>query len=146
MRPPEEVKKDIVIQWLAKADQDIAACETLLAANPPFLYPSCFHAQQAAEKYIKAFLTWHQIEFPKTHDIEQLLYLAETADQHTISNLKNAVELTPYGVDLRYPGDVPEPSLEEARNAVQLAKDVRDAIVNALPCGKKTLRPGRPEQ
>ncbi|HOE12382.1 MAG TPA: HEPN domain-containing protein [bacterium] len=33
----------------------------------PFLYPACFHAQQAAEKYLNALLTWHQIEFPKTH-------------------------------------------------------------------------------
>lgn len=71
MRPPEEVKKEIVRQWLARAEQDMKASEALLAAEPPFLYPSCFHAQQASEKYLKALLTWHQIEFPKTHAIEQ---------------------------------------------------------------------------
>ena len=52
MRPPEEVKTVLVRQWLGKADQDIKACEALLAADPPFLYPACFHAQQAAEKYL----------------------------------------------------------------------------------------------
>ena len=53
MRPPEEVKKALVGQWLAKAEQDLKAGEALLAIEPPYLYPACFHAQQAAEKYFK---------------------------------------------------------------------------------------------
>lgn len=55
MRPPEDVKKEIVRQWLAKAEQDMNAGDALLAAEPPFLYPACFHAQQAAEKLFKQF-------------------------------------------------------------------------------------------
>ena len=133
MRPPEEVKKIIVRQWLDKAEQDMKAGEALLAAEPPFLYPACFHAQQAAEKYLKAFLTWHQIEFPKTHAIEELLDLVQRADVDTASSLKDAIELTPYGVDIRYPGDQPEPDLEETRRAVELARKVRDAVLCALP-------------
>jgi len=132
MRPPEEVKKEIVRQWLAKAEQDMKAGEALLAAEHPFLYPSCFHAQQAAEKYLKALLTWHQIEFPKTHAIEQLLDLVKEADAETASSLKDATMLTPYGVDIRYPGDQPEPNLEEAREAVELARRVRDAVTCRL--------------
>ena len=69
MRPHNEVKKVLVSQWLDKADQDMKVGEALLAAEPPFLYPACFHAQKAAEKYVKELLTLHQIEFPKTHDI-----------------------------------------------------------------------------
>jgi len=132
MRPPEEVKKEIVRQWLAKAEQDMKAGEALLAAEPPFLYPACFHAQQAAEKYLKALLTWHQIEFPKTHAIEQLLDLVKEADAETASSLRDAILLTPYGVDIRYPGDQPEPDLEEAREAVELARIVRDTVVDRL--------------
>ena len=132
MRPPEEVKKEIVQQWLAKAGQDMKAGEALLAAEPSLLYPACFHAQQAAEKYLKALLTWHQIEFPKTHAIEQLLDLVKEADAETASSLRDATLLTPYGVDIRYPGDQPEPDLEEAREAVELAIRARDVIVNIL--------------
>jgi HEPN domain-containing protein len=106
--------------------------DALVAAEPPFLYPACFHAQQAAEKYLKALLTWHQIEFPKTHAIEQLLDLVKQADAETASSLRDAVALTPYGVDIRYPGDQPEPSLEEARDAVEVARRVRDAVTNRL--------------
>lgn len=65
MRPHEEVKKELVRRWLAKADQDIRAGEALLAADRPFSYPVCFHSQQAAEKYLKALLTWHQCGFRK---------------------------------------------------------------------------------
>jgi len=132
MRPPEEVKKEIVRQWLAKAEQDMKASEVLLSAEPPFLYPSCFHAQQASEKYLKALLTWHQIECPKTHAIEQLLDLMKQVDPNTALILKDTAALTPYGVDIRYPGDQPEPNLEETRQAVELARKVRYTVINLL--------------
>ena len=132
MRPPEEVKKIIVRQWLGKADEDMKASEALLATEPPFLYPACFHAQQAAEKYLKALLTWFQIEFPKTHAIEQLLDLVKQADTETASSLRGTAALTPYGVDIRYPSDQPEPSLEEARRAIELARTIREAVSSRL--------------
>jgi len=128
MRPPEEIKKILVSQWLHKAEQDMKAGEALLSADPPFLYPACFHAQQAAEKYLKALLTWHQIEFPKTHAIEKLLNLLRRAEPETASILNEAVELTPYGVDIRYPGDQPEPDIAESRRALELARRVRAAV------------------
>ncbi|MDY7011933.1 MAG: HEPN domain-containing protein [Planctomycetota bacterium] len=135
MRPPDQVKVELVSQWLAKADQDIQASEALLAAAPPFLYPACFHAQQAAEKYLKALLTWHQIEFPKTHAIEQLLDLLEPTVPDIGSGLRDAVSLTPFGVDIRYPSEQPEPDLEEARKALKLVRQVRDAVLPLLPTG-----------
>ena len=133
MRPPEQVKMEIIRQWLAKADQDMRAGEALLAADPPFLYPGCFHAQQAAEKYLKALLTCHQIEFPKTHAIEQLLDLLEPMIPDIASGLRDAVALTPFGVDIRYPGDQPEPDRQEANQAMELARQVRDAVLPLLP-------------
>jgi HEPN domain-containing protein len=132
MRPPEEVLKAVVRQWLAKAAEDFKAAETLLDSKPPLLYPACFHAQQAAEKFIKAILTRHQIEFPKTHSIRQLLDLAAPAQPDLTHDLKDAVMLTPYGVDIRYPGDAPEPNIQEAKQAVALARKVRDAVMKNL--------------
>ena len=133
MRPPEEVKKVIVRQWLDKAEQDMKASEALLAAEPPFPYAACFHAQQAAEKYLKALLTWYQIEFPKTHAVEQLLHLLSHADAVRASSLTGASVLSPYAVDIRYPGDQPEPDLKEAHRAAELARKVRDAVLSSLP-------------
>jgi len=132
MRSPDELKREIVRQWLANAEQNMKAGEALLVAEPPLLYPACFHAQQAAEKYLKALVTWHQIEFPKTHAIEQLLDLVKDAEPETASSLRDAVALTPYDVDIRYPGNQPEPNLEEAREAVEPARIVRDTVLDRL--------------
>ncbi|HUU69041.1 MAG TPA: HEPN domain-containing protein [Planctomycetota bacterium] len=133
MKPPEQVKKEFVAQWLAKAETDLAAAETLLSEDHPLYYPSCFHSQQAAEKYIKAFLTWHQVEFPKTHVFGDLLRLVGQVDAALAVDLKRVTLLNPYGVEVRYPGDIPEPTRSQAEEALRVARSVRDAILKALP-------------
>jgi HEPN domain-containing protein len=133
MTPPEEAAYRIIQQWLDKANQDFQVGEALWSAENPFFFPTCFHAQQAAEKYLKAFLTWKKIEFPKTHAIELLLDLMEPEFHFLANELQDAVALTPYGVEIRYPGDQPEPTEEEAKEALELARKVRDAIVPLLP-------------
>lgn len=98
MRPPEEVKRDLVGKWLRKAANDLAAAFVL--SNDEGGFPSVvgFHAQQAVEKYLKAFLTWHQVEFTKTHDIGLLLALVASVDPALSALLQEADTLTPYGV------------------------------------------------
>ncbi len=91
-----------------------------------------FHCQQAAEKYLKAFLTWRQIEFPKTHDLSLLLGLISTAAPSLAESLEEVPELTSYGVEIRYPGDIPEIAKEDAIEAVDLAEKVREAIQDVL--------------
>ncbi len=133
MRPPEEeVIRKLVSDWAHKADMDIKAAATLLSQDPPLLYPSCFHSQQAAEKYLKAYLTRRQVAFPKTHSIRELLNLVKTVDKELAAELLPAAVLTPYGVDVRYPGDIPEPTHSQAEDALALAESVRDAVVKAL--------------
>lgn len=133
MRRPEDVRKEIVRQWLAKAELDIKAADTLLSADNPLLYPSCFHSQQAAEKYIKAFLTWHQVEFPKTHVFGELLDLVGRVDKALAASLSGVTALNPYGVEVRYPGNTPEPTRGQTEDALRLARAVRDAILGVLP-------------
>jgi len=134
MKPPEEqVRRELAGQWLQKADTDLEAAEALLSRKPPLLYPACCFCQQAAEKYLKAFLTWHQVEFPKTHVIGDLLDLLAKADASLAERLAGATALNPYGVEVRYPGDMPEPDAAEAATAFDLAKKVRRAIYDALP-------------
>ena len=100
--------------------------------DPPLLYPSCFHSQPAAEKYLKAYLTQRQEEFPKTHSIREILDLIKTVDEELADTLLSAAALTPYGVDVRYPGEVPEPSQNESEEALVLARKVADAVATRL--------------
>ena len=134
MSPPEEqVRRSLVGQWIHKADQDIRAAASLLADDPPLLYPSCFHSQQAAEKYLKALLTWREVEFPKTHVIGELLDLLATVDRRLADSLADTTALNPYCVEMRYPGELPEPDIAEAKAALALAEKVRSAVIRALP-------------
>lgn len=129
----EQVRRRIIGHWLHKADQDLRAAESLLKEEPPLLYPSCFHSQQAAEKYLKAYLVWKAVNFSKTHDIQEILELVESANPPLAQSLQGAIVLTDYAVDVRYPGDMPEPDVSEARTALALAVKVRDEVKGALP-------------
>lgn len=133
MKPREQVKLMILNEWLRKAQADIAVAERLVTDDTVFANAVAFHCQQASEKFIKAFLTWHQVEFPKTHDLKELLELVAEDHAALAGQLEEVAILTPYGVDLRYPGDRPDASLEEARDAVRLARKARDAILPLLP-------------
>jgi len=68
-RTREQVIWDFVQDWLRKAEGDFAAAEHLLGLAQQDCFTAAFHAQQAAEKFLKALLVRHQIPFPKTHDI-----------------------------------------------------------------------------
>jgi HEPN domain-containing protein len=134
MKQPEEaVIRKILGDWLNKAEQDMESAETLLSREPPLLSPSCFHSQQAAEKYLKAYLTWRQVEFPKTHSIREIVDLVRTVDEGLARSISSAAALTPYGVEVRYPGDVSEPKRQEAEEALGLARGVRKAVLRMLP-------------
>lgn len=132
MRPPEHIKLDLVQQWLAKADNDLETAKFLFASGRPFFSAICFHSQQAAEKYCKALLTWHQIEFPKTHDLDLLLSLIPSTDSALAASLAEVGALNPYGVEIRYPADVLETTGEDAEEAIRLADKVQEAVFLAL--------------
>ncbi len=133
MRPPDEVRKDLVGQWLAKAEADLAAARHLGAADAGFAAAAGFHAQQAAEKFMKALLSWRQVEFPKTHDLEALIDLIERGDPNLADSLRGVTPLNDYAVGHRYPGEFPEPTAEDAALAIALATMVRDKVLAALP-------------
>lgn len=97
------------------------------------MYAAAFHAQQAAEKYLKALLVWHQIEFKKIHDIAALLRLASRANPDIADLLKDAENLTPYGVEYRYPGDYPHVTVDHVQEALRIASQVRTEIRDRLP-------------
>ena len=132
MKPPEDVRREFVRDWIDKAGSDLGAARHLLTGVGSFPESVAFHAQQAAEKYLKAFLVWHQIEFPKTHDVARLLELVASLDAGLAEELRDAADLTPYGVDYRYPGDYPEVSAAEAEHCIELASAVREAILARL--------------
>jgi len=131
MKPPSRALLKIVEQWIHKADVDYHAVEILV--DDEFAREIvAFHCQQAAEKYIKALLTIHGVEFSKTHDIGVLLKLLRPVDEDLTEKLAGTKELSPFGVEIRYPGDFPEVLPGGEKELFALATLARDAIMPRL--------------
>ncbi len=130
---PDPEPLAVASEWVAKAESDLRAADTLLKTKDCPTDVVCFHAQQVVEKYIKALLTTLQVEFPKTHNIRKLIQLVEPRHQIELSE-REQESLTDYATTARYPGfgEIP---LSEARRAVALARRVRKQIRSLLPEG-----------
>ena len=122
---------DLVTGLLRKAQSDLASARLCLAAGEA-LDTVCFHAQQAAEKCIKAYLTARQVQFPFIHNIEKLIELCVQEDA-AFKEIKGlGQELTPYAVALRYDHEF-WPTQDVARRATELATTISDFVVAHLP-------------
>lgn len=116
---------DLIEKWIIKAEKDLLTAERELTFKNPVTESVCFHSQQAAEKFLKAYLVKHQIFFTKTHKIIDLLELCSTVDKSFKSELEDADNLTDYAVTIRYPDVWFEPSLEQAKESLNIAKKVK---------------------
>lgn len=132
MRSREQVVWDFVQQWLKKAESDLQTSKILLDSEVDDFFPCAFHSQQAAEKFLKAYLVRHQVEFRKTHDLEELLNLTNSIDPSLGDEIGSCVWLTPYGVEFRYPGEYPVVDHQTAENAYKESQGVKEAVMKKL--------------
>ena len=131
MPQPEREIRSLVAEWIAKAELDYRTV-VRLSGESEFREVVAFHAQQAAEKYLKALLTRHQVEFPKTHVLRRLLILLETVEPAAASALDDVNWLSPFGADVRYPGDRAQTLPGDEARARQIAQKARDCTLALL--------------
>jgi HEPN domain-containing protein len=119
--------------WVLKAEEDLAAAEKLLSpgAECPFAAVG-FHAQQCVEKYVKAMLVCDDIPFPKTHDIAAVAGLLPQGVALPL-DVEMMERLTDYATVTRYPGGYDPVTREDAEEAVEAARRVREAARNHIP-------------
>jgi HEPN domain-containing protein len=66
-------KKEILQQWLDKGKEELSSAEYLATMNHPTPNETiCYLCQQSAEKYLKGFIFFNDIEPEKIHDLEEL--------------------------------------------------------------------------
>jgi len=140
-RTSEQVVWDFVQEWLAKADGDLKIARHILDIELSEYSSAGFHAQQSAEKYTKAFLVRHQVAFPKTHKMDELLKMVSTVDEPLSTELVFSVSLNPFAVEFRYPG-TEDVYRELAESAVNDAAKVKDTVLAKL---NDYFAAGRPE-
>ena len=114
----------LAAEWVERAEGDCAtAGRERRARRLPNYDAACFHAQQAAEKYLKAFLQEHRIVFPRTHNLIELLELCLPVDKSFEVYRNLFVVLDRYAVRFRYPGESADRS--EAREAFKALQTFR---------------------
>ena len=123
-------QKEYAIEWLNKAEEDFEVACYLLKAEKSYFSPVCFHLQQAAEKYLKAFLTFHNKEVIKTHSIEYLLNTC--ADFSDDFKQIEPNDLSDYAVDVRYPAFIFNPDLEETNRHKEIVEEIRQIVLKTL--------------
>lgn len=120
-------------QWIAKAKNDLLNADNNLKAKEIPLDTVCFHCQQAAEKFLKAYLVAHGNPYPVSHDLililEKILLLNSSAEV-----LRDDLALLmPYAVEIRYPDDWFMPTEEDAKDAREAVSNVTSWLKNAMP-------------
>ncbi len=120
---------ELVKQWLIKAEHDLGTIEREFQENQRESYTDiiCFHAQQAIEKYLKAYLIFNKTNFSKTHNLEILKELSIKIDKN-FNNLELG-KLNDYAIDIRYADDFYMPTLKEAEEAYDLALKAKEFIL-----------------
>ncbi len=117
-------------KWMLKASSDLRGAKILLKEES---FDLCvYHAQQCAEKMLKAYLVYKEQEIRKTHELELLVKLCKEFDAsfNVLSN--DAIELAPYCSKFRYPDDVLFPEENEAVIVLTRSKNIYEFVKNKI--------------
>ncbi len=126
MSAPRDWVQEKVRQWAGFADEDLKVAQLILSAPDQCSFRlAAYHAQQCAEKYLKACLVCRGVDFPYTHNISILL---ELCSEHRlpIAGISESDALSRYAISTRYPGEDKVVSQQEATIAIELAVAVRE--------------------
>ena len=125
-------KEKLVREWLGRATDDELSVEAILKEEGA---PStvCFLSQQMGEKYFKAFLVFHQKEFPKIHHLDRLLELCLEIDSSFKELKDEVILLSDYYIETRYPGGWTEKwTWKEAREAFDSALEIKKFVLGKI--------------
>jgi HEPN domain-containing protein len=125
-------KTELIREWMHKAEHDLGMAELALGNRPEYTDSICFHCQQAVEKYLKAYLVFLDIRFERKHNLGYLLDLINEKEQVPEENYDLVENLEDYAVEVRYPDDWTEISLEEAQDAFAMAKQIKKFVLERI--------------
>jgi len=117
--------REITKEWVLKAEEDFDSADRLLHGyEAPIVATACFHCQQCAEKYVKAFLEEHNADFPRSHELIPLLNLCSNIDEDFMTLENDLRRLESFAVSIRYPGvHVKSRTAEDAFDAAERVRE-----------------------
>jgi len=124
---------EFVKPWIQRAENDISsACFLTEKMYPAPTEIVCFHCQQAAEKYLKAFLVYNDQEPPKTHELIELVRLCSNFDKDFSVIIPKCEYLLPFAAQTRYPSKI-EIKEEDMKKALAYAQAIIEFVKSRLP-------------
>ncbi|PZR98407.1 MAG: DNA-binding protein [Candidatus Chloroheliales bacterium] len=121
----------LTAEWVAKAEGDYGSALREMRDPQDSNYDaSCYHSQQSAEKYLKAYLQENNVAFPKIHDLRKLLRRCLRVDGSFSVPRSVVKQLDEYELRFRYPGD--DATLVEAEAGYRAATQIRDVVRSKL--------------
>jgi len=130
------MRKEIIVlvkHWIKRAESDLKTANDEINTRNSATDVVCFHAQQCVEKYLKAFLVFHQKHFRKTHNIAKLVELCKEIDKNFEKIFEfGASNLTDYAVEVRYAEEFYFPSIKEAKEAIEIAEKTKRFVIKNL--------------
>jgi HEPN domain-containing protein len=129
-------KIPLIEAWIEKAEHDLDSAKLIFNHLPAYYDMICFHCQQAAEKYLKAYLIFLDIEFQKKHNLDYLLNLISQSEDIDEEIYKDAVKLDAFAVNIRYPDIIIMPSKEEIEEAIAIAEKCKQFAIVGIKIKK----------
>ena len=117
--------------WFLRGEDDLGTIQILLKEHgvPNTM---CFHAQQAAEKYLKGFLAYQKKNVRKIHTIGDLLKACAAVDNSFEQLRGDANFLDQFYIETRYADDYIEFSREDAEKAFEAAKHIKEFVLEKI--------------
>ena len=126
-------KKNKIEEWLSYAKDDLYSAEHFFKTMEiPVYRVVCFNAQQSAEKYLKAYQIYFEIEIIKTHSLETLINSIKSFDEEIIQLENDSILLTKYSVKYRYPDDFVDLTKDDAEDSINIAKQIQKFITQKI--------------
>lgn len=94
---------ELVKKWIKKAEEDFGYASKSLEEEFKYFPQICWHFQQSAEKYLKAYIVAFDLEFKKIHDLAALIKICEKKNAAFNSLIDDCKYLQKFYIETRYP-------------------------------------------
>jgi HEPN domain-containing protein len=111
-------------EWFVIGDDELGYAQAAFNDFDDFYGQMCVQAHQAIEKYLKGFLVYHDMRYPRTHDLTKLIKDCAKIDKKFLDFLDDCNKIADYYIELRYPVHYRERTKEEAGQAIEIARSI----------------------
>lgn len=129
----QKIKESSLVEdWFRIGEEELCFERAGFEDSDAFYSQICFFMPAGAEKYLKGFLVFHKIKFPKIHDLTELVKLCAKIDKNFSKILDDASTLGQYYLIARYPIEYKEAGKKEAKEALMMAEKIKEMVFDSM--------------